>query len=105
MDAPSKSALDCSGEQQHKYNQLQVVKQFLFNNTATMKEVFIGTGIIREHVCRHIAALKDLNQVCKISEGKCPVTGQDGVGFYTTNPELFITSPQLDLFKEGEQDA
>jgi hypothetical protein len=99
MNTPSKNTLDCSGEQ-HKANQLQAVKQFLFRNTATMKQVFVGTGIFREHVCRHIAALRDLDQVCKIKEGKCPITGQNGVGFYTTNPKLFISSPQLELFNK-----
>jgi len=102
MNTPSKNSLGCSGEQ-HKANQLHIVKQYLFHNTATMKEVLIGTGIIRENICRHIDALRDLGQVCKIKEGKCPITGQNGVGFYTTNPALFIESPQLDLFKKGDQ--
>ena len=81
-----------------KQTELKKVKEYLFKNTATMKAVTVNTGIIRENICRRIADLRKAGQICKVKIGKCPITGHRNVGFYTTNPTLFITKPQLDLF-------
>lgn len=86
---------------QDKYTELVKVKQYLFKNTATMKAVTVNTGIIRENVCRRIADLRKAGQVCKIKIGRCPISGHRKVGFYTTNPTLFVVTPQLDLFGKG----
>lgn len=81
------------------------VKNYLFNHTATMKEVFIHAGVLRENVTRHVATLRDLKQVCKVKIGRCPITGHGKVGFYTTNPALFVQSPQLELFSREVANA
>lgn len=94
-----------SGQRKDREKELIKVKNYLFNNTATMKEVFIHAGVLRENVTRHVATLRDLKQVCKVKIGRCPITGHGKVGFYTTNPALFVQSPQLDLFVKGVADA
>jgi hypothetical protein len=104
MATPKKS-FNHGGHDKDKRTELNRVKQFLFKHTATMKQVFAATGIIRENVCRRIADLRKTNQVCKVKIAKCPITGHGRVGFYTTNPELFTESPQLGLFNEGSEDA
>lgn len=94
-----KSSCGCGKHMQD--TELKRVKQYLFAHTATMKQVFVATGIIRENICRRIAELRKSDQICKIKISKCPITGNGNVGFYTTNQELFTKSPQLDLFGKG----
>ncbi|MBC7616634.1 MAG: hypothetical protein H7202_11275 [Pedobacter sp.] len=89
----------------YKQTELQKVKEYLFNNIATMKQVFINTTVLRENICRRIADLRKAGQVCKIKIGRCPITGHRNVGFYTSNPTLFVVTPQLDLFGEGGSNA
>lgn len=89
----------------YKQTELKKVKDYLFKNTATMKAVTVNTGIIRENVCRRIADLRKVGQVCKIKIGRCPITGHRKVGFYTSNPTLFVVTPLLDLFGKGGENG
>jgi hypothetical protein len=101
IDLNTPNALNDAGGH-NKVTELKVIKQFLFTYTATMKVVSVNTGILRENVCRRIAELRDYGQVCLVKKDRCPITNHKGVGFYTTNKDLFVYSPQLGLFDKKE---
>jgi hypothetical protein len=103
MDTPY-NAFDCSGRQ-YEDTELKIIKEYLFTNIATMKQVFVHAGVLRENVCRRIADLRKEGKICKVKTGRCPITGHSHVGFYTTNPALFVESTQLSLFGTGGANA
>ena len=87
-----------------RYKNISIVDQFkateqeFFKGLFTMKNVAFNLGIDRANVCRYVATLRKSNRIQFVKKGICPVTKTGGVGFYTTNPEYFVKSNQLELF-------
>ena len=81
-----------------RYKKLSWEKQFKqldieFKKGAfTMKTVSVKTGIDRANICRYIGKRRKQNKVYLVKYGVCPITKTAGVGFYTTNLELFKES-------------
>lgn len=86
-----------------KDNQMNIIFNAFFECPKTMKEVDNETGIMRESICRYVRALKAQNKIQLISLRKCKITNCDGVGEYSTNPDFFVVSNQLDLFDYGNE--
>ena len=78
-------------------DQLKSIFTAFFEYPKTMKEVDAETHIMRENICRHVSTLKKENRIMFVSYRKCKLTGHNKVGTYTTNPELFPKSNQLEL--------
>jgi hypothetical protein len=55
----------------------------------TMKQVSILTKIDRANICRYISKRRKTKSIYLVKYGICPITKHSGVGFYTTNKELF----------------
>lgn len=55
----------------------------------TMKTVSVQLEIDRSNICRYCAKRRKQNRIYLVKFGICPVTNSGGVGFYTTNFELF----------------
>jgi hypothetical protein len=70
-----------------KDNDIKVIRQLLERKTLTMKQITFETGILREHVCRRIADLRNLNQVVEVRKGICPITKYPNVIFWSCKPE------------------
>lgn len=79
-------------------DQLNVIFNAFFESPKTMKEVDLETNIMRENICRHVSTLRSENRIALVGYRKCKVTGFDNVGIYTTNPDLFPKSDQMELF-------
>ena len=79
-------------------NQMNIVFNAFFESPKTMKEVDVETNIDRSNVCRYVGTLKGLNKIQLISYRKCKITKCEGVGEYSTNPDFFVKSNQLELF-------
>lgn len=86
-----------NGKGQSEDNQLKKVLTALYVKPMTMKELDVYTGIMRENICRHIKTLLDTNKVAVIKKRKCTITGHNNVNEYSTNPDLFPQSNQLDI--------
>lgn len=77
------------------YKNTSFVEQFklldfkFFQGCYTMKQVSILTKIDRANICRYISKRKKSNSIYLVKYGICPITKSSGVGFYTTNKELF----------------
>lgn len=84
--------------QANSNDQLNVVYNAFFEAPKTMKEVDKETGIMRESICRHVKTLRARNRIALVGYRKCKVTNHNKVGIYTTNPEMFPKSSQLELF-------
>jgi hypothetical protein len=61
----------------------------------TMKQVSVKTNIDRANLCRWIAKKRKSNSVYLVRRGICPITKCGGVGFYTTNYDLYLTHKML----------
>jgi hypothetical protein len=89
-----------------RYKKLPILDQFkateqeFFKGFFTMKTIAVKLGIDRANVCRYVATLRKSNRIQFVKKGICPITKCSGVGFYTTNPEYFVKSNQLELFTE-----
>ena len=79
-------------------DQVQKIFDAFFEFPKTMKEVDNETNVMRENICRYVRLLKFESQIEKIGYRKCKITGFNKVGIYTTNPDLFKKSKQLNLF-------
>ena len=80
------------------HDQLKSVFNAFYEYPKTMKEVNIETNIMRENICRYVSTLRNANLISLVGYRKCKVTGRNKVGTYTTNPQLFPKSNQLELF-------
>ena len=78
-------------------DQLKKVFNAFFEFPKTMKEVDIETSVMRENICRYVRTLRNENRIALVSYRKCKITGNNKVGTYTTNPDLFPKSNQLKL--------
>ena len=79
-------------------NQMNIVFNAFFESPKTMMEVDAETNIDRSNVCRYVGTLKARNKIQLISYRKCKITKCEGVGEYSTNPDFFVKSNQLELF-------
>jgi hypothetical protein len=73
-----------SWEQQFKRLDLEFDKGYF-----TMKTISIKTGIDRANICRYIQKRRKQNKIYLVQYAKCPITGSNGVGFYTANFDLY----------------
>lgn len=80
-------------------DQFKATERAFFNGYFTMKTIAVQLGVDRANICRYVATLRRSNRIQLIKKGVCPITKSSGVGFYTTNPEYFISSNQLNLFE------
>ena len=80
-------------------DQLKSVFNAFFEYPKTMKEVDAETKIMRENICRYVSTLRNENRISLVGYRKCNITGNPKVGIYTTNPDLFPKSNQLELFQ------
>lgn len=55
----------------------------------TMKTVSVKLDIDRANICRYISKRKKQNRIYLVHYGICPITKSGGVGFYTSNIDLF----------------
>lgn len=78
--------------------QTKKVFNSFFEFPKTMKEVDIETSVMRENICRYVRTLRNENRIALVGYRKCKITGNNKVGIYTTNPDLFPKSNQLKLF-------
>ena len=80
------------------HEQIKIIYKAFFEYPKTMKEVDAETNIMRENICRYVNTLQKENRISLVGYRKCKITGFNNVGIYSTNPELFPKSNQLDLF-------
>jgi hypothetical protein len=78
--------------------QTKKVFNSFFEFPKTMKEVDIETSVMRENICRYVRTFRNENLIALVGYRKCKITGNNKVGIYTTNPDLFPKSNQLRLF-------
>ena len=81
----------------HFETQMKRVFEAFKRKPSTMLMVSIEIGILRANICRYVAEWEKENRICIVRKGICPIS-KHRAGFYTTNPELFPTSKQLNLF-------
>ena len=79
-------------------NQSNIVFKAFGQFPKTMQEVHVETNIDRANICRYVGHFRDQNRIALIGYRKCKVTGFTIVGEYSTNPDLFPKSNQLQLF-------
>jgi len=78
--------------------QFEKVLRAFFEEPKTMKMVDVETKVMRENVCRYVRRLRKQSRIAIVKYGRCPITHDNHVGFYTTNPDLFPSDNQLTLF-------
>lgn len=61
----------------------------------TMKAVSVRTEIDRANICRFVAKCRKQNRIYLVKFGICPITKAVGVGFYTTNYQLYLSLKTL----------
>lgn len=81
-------------------NQFQSTKEAFFQAPATMRMIEVQTGILRPNICRYVRTMSNSGIIQVVRIGLCPET-RHRAGFYSTNPDLFIPSPQLQLKFDG----
>lgn len=69
--------------------QFKRLDSMFFQGCYTMKQASILTKIDRANICRYVSKRKKTNSIYLVKYGICPITKSSGVGFYTTNKELF----------------
>lgn len=84
-----------------KYSKTQLRKVFeaLKVKPMTMLEVARVVGIERGNICWYIDDLFESHKIALLRKRKCTVSKHPKVGEYTTNPELFQKSNQLNFFE------
>ena len=95
---------EVSFEKQRKdtiFNQLCKVQLAFFLTPKTMMEIDQQTGIRRENICRYVKIMREAGAIWLVKKGTCSVTKENGVGFYSTNPQFAENLPKqlkLNLF-------
>jgi hypothetical protein len=84
-------------KRKQRKTQRQIVFLEFLRMPQTMKQVSVRTGIMRENICRIVAALREANAIESFSVGTCPITRHPKVNRWTTDPEKFKPSTQLRL--------
>jgi len=99
---PSKS-LTATKDKKFK-TEIQIVQKAFFETPSSMRELEVRTNILRPHICRFIAMMRETGTIQAIKKGRCSITGRI-VGIYSTNPNLFLPNPQTKLDFEGGSNA
>ena len=94
MNTTSRKSLN---PEQNKDNELNAVKEFLSNCTATATEVAVALNIYRPNVCRWKRKLERQGHLTVIKQVKCPIT-KHRAALLTANPDHFPVHSQLKLF-------
>ncbi|KAA6321068.1 hypothetical protein EZS27_029236 [termite gut metagenome] len=86
----------------HFRTQYQIVYESFLSSPKTMFACEIETGIPRPYICWYVRGMRKRGEIQVIKKGRCPISKWDKVGFYTTNPALFIkqNNEQLNLFED-----
>lgn len=80
-------------------SQLQIVHDYLLENTATASMLVKDTGIPHKNICRYKRKLEAEGKLWEVIKIQCPVT-QHWAWALTTNPDkIRITYIQLKLFE------
>ena len=79
--------------------QKQKVLKAFANEPKTMKMVQVETGIERTNFTALLNSMYNNGAIFKPYYSKCPISGRNGVGFYSTNQKYAPKSNQLNLFK------
>jgi hypothetical protein len=96
MHTPKNSRVNGSKSSNQRYKNLSWKYQFkLLDNEFntgyfTMKTVSIKLEIDRANICRYISKRRKQNKIYLVKYGICPITKTKGVGFYTTNYDLYL---------------
>ena len=87
------------GKDKNFQTQMKIVFES-FKQPKTMLMVEIETGIMRSNVTWYVDELRRTNRIEEVRKGTCKVSNYSNVGFYTTDPNLFvsISTNQLNLF-------
>lgn len=85
-----------------KESQFSSTNRVLFQGLYTMKMVAVVLDVDRGNICYCIGRLRKQGAVALVKKGRCPITKENGVGFYTSNPDLFPFNNQLNLFGDGK---
>jgi|688.fasta_scaffold805435_2 hypothetical protein len=82
--------------------ELEKVKKALFSKPQTMKELDISIGVMRESICWYCRTLRQLNQLFKVKQRRCNITGYPYVWELTTDPSKAPKQDcsQLNLFEQ-----
>lgn len=62
---------------------------FFLTNTTTVYDFEKQTGISRANGCRYKRKFEILGLLRVVRTGTCPISGEKGVGFVTTDPKKF----------------
>jgi hypothetical protein len=81
--------------------QKQTVLKAFANEPKTMKMVEVETGIQRTNFTALLNGMYTNGAIYIAYFSKCPISGRNGVGFYTTNEQYKPESNQLNLFKDA----
>jgi len=73
-------------------SQMKVVFQAFHISPKTMLMVSVETGILRANICRFIAKWRKKECITELRKGICPISKENGVKFFTTNPEFIPAS-------------
>jgi cell fate regulator YaaT (PSP1 superfamily) len=92
---PSQNRITGESSTNQRYNFQSWKKQyrkldFEFSKGAfTMKTVSVKLNIDRANICRYIAKRRKENRIYLVKYGECPITKTKGVGFYTSDFNLY----------------
>ena len=78
-------------------NQYNTTYNSFFEQPQSMKELSVTTGIDRANLCRYVRTMRLLKAIAVYKRSYCSITKRL-VNKYTTNPDLFPISSQLNLF-------
>ena len=77
--------------------QIKRVYLALFAEPKTMLMVSKETGVLRANICRYVAKWRKKDCIDVVKNDRCMIT-RFLANYYTTNPQLFKKSNQLNLF-------
>lgn len=75
----------------------KVFRAFAHGEPKTMKEVDKEIGVMRESICRYVAALRKTGRLFAVKERKCRITNHTAMT-WTSDPNKVPPSPQLKLW-------
>ncbi|PJX21725.1 hypothetical protein CAP47_08845 [Psychroflexus sp. S27] len=61
----------------------------------TMLQVSKETNVMRANICRYVAKWRKTDKIGIAKYGICPISKSDKVGYYSTDPNLFINIKNL----------
>ncbi len=79
-------------------DQFSKVYKGFFEQPQSMKMLSVRLNIDRANICWFCRELRKSNKIDVAKKGMCKITNRV-VNFYTTNPDLFYETNQLNLFE------